>query len=520
MPTISLTGKPASGVSADALVVGVRKVSQGAPALVSTELPTPVAKALAAAVTALGLTGAATETAKIPAPAGVSATTVLLVGLGEDPGPEDLRRAAGLALRTLGSSPRVAVAVATSTPADVGAVAEGALLGAYTYTRYRSSTSSDSGARPARGRRASASGSSTESIQLLTTGHREAATKAAFARAQVVAEAVNATRDLVNCPPNDLYPAAFAQIATELGAAHGFSVTVTDEKALRSGGYGGLTAVGPGSSRPPRLVRLEYTPPTGRGRAKKADLGHIALVGKGITFDSGGLSLKPGDAMKTMKLDMAGAAAVLHTVVAAARLQVPIKVTAWLCLAENMPSGTAQRPSDVITILGGKTVEVLNTDAEGRLVLADGLVSASAEGPDAIIDIATLTGAQMVALGNRVSAVMANNDDLRAQVVAAADGSGEQFWPMPLPPELRAGLDSPVADIANIGDRMGGMLSAGLFLAEFVGTDDSGTKIPWAHLDIAGPSFNESGPHGYTPKGGTGVGVRTMLSLLEARAGV
>lgn len=214
--------------------------------------------------------------------------------------------------------------------------------------------------------------------------------------------------------------------------------------------------------------------------------------------------------METMKSDMAGAAAVLHTVLAAAALELPVAVTGWLCLAENMPSGTAQRPSDVITQRGGKTVEVLNTDAEGRLVLADGLVAAGEEHPDAILDIATLTGAQIVALGHRVSAVMGTGG-LPDVVVDAARASGEQFWPMPLPEELRASLKSKVADLANIGDRMGGMLSAGIFLREFVG------DVPWAHLDIAGPSFNEHEAWGYTPAGGTGVGVRTLLAVLEAQ---
>ena len=216
--------------------------------------------------------------------------------------------------------------------------------------------------------------------------------------------------------------------------------------------------------------------------------------------------------MESMKSNMAGAAAVLHTVVAAARLELSVAVTGWLCLAENMPSGTAQRPSDVITIRGGKTVEVLNTDAEGRLVMADGLVAAIEEGPDVVLDIATLTGAQVVALGNRVSAVM-GTDDVRGEVTAAAEASGELFWPMPLPEELLAGLKSKVADLANIGERPGGMLSAGVFLREFVGS------TPWAHLDIAGPAFNEKAPHDYTPVGGTGVGVRTLLALLETRAG-
>ena len=221
--------------------------------------------------------------------------------------------------------------------------------------------------------------------------------------------------------------------------------------------------------------------------------------------------------MDHMKSDMSGAAAVLHTVLAAARLELPVRVTGWLALAENMPSGAAQRPSDVITIRGGKTVEVLNTDAEGRLVLADALVAAG-EGtgkPDVIVDIATLTGAQVVALGNRVSAIMSNDDGLRDQVHRVSRAVGEQFWPMPLPPELRSSMDSKVADIANIGERFGGMLVAGLFLKDFVPDGADGAPIPWAHLDIAGPAFLAGSPHGYTPAGGTGVGVRTMLGLLE-----
>lgn len=215
-----------------------------------------------------------------------------------------------------------------------------------------------------------------------------------------------------------------------------------------------------------------------------------------------------------MKSDMAGAAAVAATVFAAAELGVPVKVTGYLCLAENMPSGTAQRPSDVVTMRDGTTVEILDTDAEGRMVLADGLCLAGESTPDAIVDIATLTGAQMVALGARVAGVMANDDAFRERVVAAANGAGEAAWPMPLPEDLRSQLDSTVADLAHKGERWGGMLTAGLFLREFVA---EGT--PWAHVDIAGPSYNEGSEWGYTPKGATGYGVGTLLSLLEGYAG-
>jgi leucyl aminopeptidase len=238
-------------------------------------------------------------------------------------------------------------------------------------------------------------------------------------------------------------------------------------------------------------------------------------VGKGITFDSGGLALKPANGMEEMKSDMSGAAAVVGAIFAIASLKLPIAIDAWAPLAENMISENATRPSDIITMYGGKTIEVLNPDAEGRLVLGDALVRATevgkkAGGLDGIIDVATLTGAQVVALGTRTSAVMTNDLEFSGEFLTAAHLSGEQFWPMPLPEELRASLDSPVADMANIGDRMGGMLVAGLFLREFI---EPG--LPWLHLDIAGPAFNPRAAHGYTPVGGTGVALRTLVVLAE-----
>jgi leucyl aminopeptidase len=277
---------------------------------------------------------------------------------------------------------------------------------------------------------------------------------------------------------------------------------------LKSKGFGGITGVGQGSANPPRLFHVSYSPAKPKAR--------IALVGKGITFDSGGLALKPAAGMEAMKSDMAGAAAIVATVFAAAQLKLPVAVDGWAALAENMVSDTAQRPSDVITIYGGKTVEVLNPDAEGRLVLADALVKAQevgikAGGLDALVDVATLTGAQGVALGTRTSGVMTNNPELSDLFMKATAKSGEQFWPMPLPEELRASLDSPVADIANIGDRQGGMLVGGLFLKDFVEA-----SVPWLHLDIASPAYNDRVAHGYTPVGGTGVAVRSLISLLES----
>jgi leucyl aminopeptidase len=240
---------------------------------------------------------------------------------------------------------------------------------------------------------------------------------------------------------------------------------------------------------------------------------HLALVGKGITFDSGGLSLKPPTGMAAMKMDMAGAAAVLGAVRAIALLEVPVRVTAYLAVAENMPSGSAQRPGDVITAYGGRTVEVLNTDAEGRLVMMDALVRCGEDGPDAVIDIATLTGAQLVALGSRIAGAMGNDDAWRDEVVAAATAAGELVWPMPIPEELRASLDSPVADLANIGERNGGMMTAAAFLREFVPDG-----VRWTHLDIAGPAFNEGSAWGPFGKGGTGFGVRTLVAVAERMA--
>lgn len=486
MASLTLTSKDPARLAADALVVAVARTSQGV-SILGDGLPERLRSDLAASAQALGVTGDPETLHRVPSSGAVKAAVVALVGVGDEaPGTEALRRAAGTATRGLAGLRSVVLALPAGEVEQVAAVAEGALLGAYAFTRYRTPSSA-----------------AVEQIELVTPLVRDGAAKRAVERANVLAAAVHGTRDLVNTAPVDLYPAAFADAARAAAKGTKVKVTVLDEKALAAGGYGGLLAVGQGSSRPPRLVKLSWSPV----RAKKS----VAIVGKGITFDSGGLSIKPAKGMEAMKSDMAGAAAVLHTVVAAAALELPIEVTGWLCLAENMPSGTAQRPSDVIRQRGGKTVEVLNTDAEGRLVLADGLVAACEEKPDAVLDIATLTGAQVVALGTRVSAVM-GTEDVRAEVVDAATDSGEQFWPMPLPDELRKSLDSQVADLANIGDRFGGMLVAGVFLREFVGT------TPWAHLDIAGPAFNEKAAHDYTPLGGTGVGVRTLLRLLERRA--
>jgi leucyl aminopeptidase len=479
MPTLTLKSTP----TADALVVAVKNTADG-PRPVAPGLPEELRTALTESLTAIRFEAKPESTTRLPAPTG-PAPVVVATGIAEDFDAEAVRRSIGAGVATLTGFDIVAVAPPASDAASVRATAEGAGFGAYVFSSHKSTTQ-------------------TGPANIAVAAPASSANKAAIETAQILVDAVHAVRDLVNTGPNTLYPAALAEIAKAAVKGTGIRVKIWTDSQLADDGFGGLTAVGQGSIHPPRMVRLTWSPT----RAK----GHVALVGKGITFDSGGLSIKPAKAMETMKSDMAGAATVLHTIIAAAKLQIPLKVTAFLALAENMPSATAMRPSDVITIRGGTTVEVLNTDAEGRLVLADALVAATEVKPDAILDVATLTGAQIVALGTRVAGVM-GTDEVRAEVVDAAGRCGEQMWPMPLPPELRSSLDSKVANISNMGDRNGGMLVGGLFLKEFV------ADVPWAHLDIAGPSFNESSRHGYTPPGGTGMGVRTLVEFLSGRAG-
>ncbi len=484
----------------EVLVIGAGQTPDG-PVLLDNPLSAKSTRALTDSLPLLGITGAADEVRRLPGLSETGSDVLVLVGTGRvSPGrplsEEALRRSAGAAARHLNGTASIAFALPAVTVGEVAAVAEGALLGSYTYTEHFSAVG---------GKAPRPSARPLSQVTILTPAAPDRELKAALARAKAIGHGVNTTRTLVNEPPSHLYPESFAQFAREHVKGLPVKVTVLDEKRLEKDGYGGILGVGKGSSRPPRLVKLEYSP-------SKSKI-NLAFVGKGITFDSGGLSLKPGAGMQTMKLDMAGAAVVLAAVAAIAELGLPVSVSGWLCLAENMPSGTAQRPSDVMTTFGGRTVEVLNTDAEGRLVMADALAAASLDYPDAIIDIATLTGAQMVALGKRVSGVM-GDDGVRDAVKAAADRAGEQFWAMPLPEELRPSLDSTVADIANIGEKMGGMMTAAVFLREFIG-EVNGEKIPWAHLDIAGPAFNEGGTYGYTPKGATGVGVRTLLAYVE-----
>jgi leucyl aminopeptidase len=489
VPALATSAEPPLTIAADVLVLGVRKTDDG-PELLSED---PALQPLQLALAAIGVTGAQDEVRRLPG--GYGATeSIALVGVGSGAvTTNDLRYAAGTAARQLRGVESLVIALPTQSDVDVLAVLEGAALGAYAYTDYRSS--------------------SLESTKLPATSIVVVADAPASLaeRAAAIAEAVHTVRDLVNMPPSDLYPETFAAAAKRLATGTKVTVEVLAEKELAAGSFGGILGVGQGSTRGPRLVKVTYSP---AGAAQ-----HVALVGKGITFDSGGLSLKPPASMIGMKYDMTGAATVLAVVLAAAKLALPVRLTAWLCLAENLPSGSALRPNDVIRIRGGKTVEVLNTDAEGRLVLADGLVAASEEQPDAIVDVATLTGAASIALGTRYVGTMGDSE-LVDRVVAAGTRVGETLWPMPIGPELRPLLASDIADIANVkpGNTAGGMLIAAAFLRDFVGTVGDGNNkrsIPWAHLDIAGPANNGAAGWGFTGKGPTGVAVRALIELAE-----
>ncbi len=488
MVKVKLTDK----LDSDVLVVGFGtfkknlKIEAGSSQIDTTSL--------LATLVAMGATGKADEVIKLP---GKTSKIIVFTGLGEldsNIEPERLRRAAGAAARELSGNKSACFALPSKSVVEISAIAEGAALGSYAFTEFRGKSKDEQKAPLLQ-------------VSIITKFADTAQAKAAAKRAEIIAEQTFLARDLINTPPSHLTPNSFALRVKKLASKHGVKVEILNEAALRKGGYGGIIGVGQGSANPPTLLHISYKPV----KSKKK----FAFVGKGITFDTGGLALKPANGMEAMKADMSGAAAVVAAVFAIAQLKLPIAVDGWAPLAENMVSDTATRPSDVITIYGGKTVEVLNPDAEGRLVLADALVRAAEVGKksgglDAIIDVATLTGAQVVALGTRTSAVMTNDDELCNQFLSATSISGEMFWPMPLPVELRASLDSPIADIANIGDRMGGMLVAGLFLKEFVDPN-----LPWLHLDIAGPAFNTGSAHGYTPVGGTGIAIRSLICLAE-----
>ena len=503
VPSIQVaTSLPKRGVDSSVLIVPV--VSTGDDdlpgAVVAAAEPFLTADAVAeieAGLRALEATGGSEQVHRLVVPS-LPVGSVLTIGLGKPRSewPADtIRRTAGVAARTLGSAEVVLTTLAELPGEDVcSAAVEGLILGSYRFTAFRSDKTApkDNGLRK---------------ITVLASA-KDA--KKHSAHGAAVATAVATARDFVNTPPSHLFPAEFAKRAKALGESVGLEVEVLDDKALQKAGYGGVIGVGQGSSRPPRLVRLIHRGSRLAKTKKGKHVKRVALVGKGITFDTGGISIKPAASMHYMTSDMGGAAAVIATVTLAAQLELPIDVIATVPMAENMPSATAQRPGDVLTQYGGTTVEVLNTDAEGRLILADAIVRACEDNPDYLIETSTLTGAQTVALGSRIPGVM-GSDEFRDRVAAISQQVGENGWPMPLPDDLKDDLKSTVADLANVsGQRYAGMLVAGVFLREFVADG-----VAWTHIDVAGPAYNTGSAWGYTAKGATGVPTRTMFAVLE-----
>jgi leucyl aminopeptidase len=436
----------------------------------------------------LGFTGKLAQTVAL-SPTGDGLST-FVVGLGPsvEVGPAVIRRAAAAATRGCRHHRVVAVrlldAVAdpAGRPAAAQALAEGLVLGAYRFVAYKSDPDPVA----------------LERAVVVGGGGRRVAD--ALALGTRIAGGVAWARDLVNTPGGDLTPTRLAEAAADMAAREGLEITVLDEKAIVAAGLGGLLGVNRGSTQPPRFIQVTYSPPGAKTT--------LALVGKGITFDSGGLSLKTAQGMTTMKDDMGGAAAILGALSVMAAAAPRVEVRAYIPATDNMTGGDATRVGDVLRIRNGKTVEVLNTDAEGRLVLADGLSMASESSPDAIVDVATLTGAIEVALGTSVAGLFGTHDGFNAQVIEAAERSGERVWPMPLVDDYRSQLDSDVADLKNIGKpAKAGAVIAALFLREFVAAD-----VPWVHLDIAGTAWSDADDP-ETGKGGTGWGVRLLVEL-------
>ncbi|HEX9856625.1 MAG TPA: leucyl aminopeptidase [Acidimicrobiia bacterium] len=429
-------------------------------------------------------TGKAGQLLEVPTAGALPYGRVVFVGLGEEADAESLRRAAGTVARATARDTRIVTTLhAVDIDGAVEAVAFGAHLGQYRFDKYKSE------AKPPL----------TEDF-VLAGADDATETRVAISHGTIIAAAVALARDLINEPAVAKPPAMLAARAEEIASANGLTIRVYTEDEILEEGFGGLAAVNAGSDQPARMVVIEYDPV---GAATT-----VAIVGKGIVFDSGGLTIKPAASMETMKTDMSGAAAVFATLQAVAELELRVRVIGIAPLTENMTGGKAQRPGDVLTARNGKTIEVLNTDAEGRLILADGLSLAVEREPDIVVDVATLTGSCAIALGPSIAGMWSNDDGVADRVLAAAARAGEKLWRMPLEREYRSHIDSEIADMKNTGERYGGAISASLLLSEFVG------ETPWAHLDIAGPARSSKAEH-YLSKGATGFGVRTLVALVE-----
>ena len=504
MPTVDVVATPLAEAEADLIVVAAFAAASGdrdappEPAADADSVAAALGIDLAAELSAAGFDARVGSSMRVPTRGALAAPAVLVVGLGRRDAATtvELRRAAATAAAASERVERLATALHTAlegvAPAAGGqAVVEGVLLGSYRFGAYRSEER----------------GHQLATVTLHAVDDADEVRSGAEIGV-VTASATTLVRDLVNTPPQDKRPPQLAERVVALLEGTGVEVQVLDEGELAQGGYGGIIGVGQGSSAPPRLVELTYLPPTWDAGSSS----HVVLVGKGITFDTGGVSLKPSEAMESMKKDMAGAATVLAAVRAAAELDLPVKVTGLMALAENMPSGTATRVSDVLRLKDGTTVEVTNTDAEGRLVLADALARGVELQPDAIVDVATLTGAAVIALGERIGALIASDDDLAEALLEASRDAGEPLWRLPLASdEYGERLEGDVADLKNTAGRSAGTLFAGLFLHRFVAEGP-----PWAHLDVAGVAWTDE-PYGEHSRGGTGVPVRTLVEWLRRR---
>jgi len=505
-PSLSLVDTDPAELAVDAIVIGLHSQPDDGGALLPAAGAESIAAAfdgkLTATLALLGASGAPGEVTKLATLGTIAAPLVVAVGLGDEPSGsaperEKLRRGAGAAVRALAGSATVALALPVpddeDAPGVLRAILEGALLGGYKFGGYKTKP------QPRRRKPVAA-------LQVHVPDAGDAAAAAEVTRAEIVGRSVRLARDWVNMAPNELRPPQFADAVVAAVQGTGLEVEVLGREELESAGYGGIMAVGQGSEAPPRLVKLTYVP-EGVASPKR-----IALVGKGITFDTGGISIKPTAGMWEMKSDMAGAAAVGGAMLAIAALKPPVAVSGYLAMAENMPSGSAYRPGDVLTMFDGKRVEIFNTDAEGRLVLADAIARACADGAEWVLEASTLTGGQVVALGKRIAGLMGSAEAVEL-IRAAGDKVGEPAWPMPLPDEVRKGMESEIADICqtnNAMDRAGHMLQGGIFLREFVPDG-----VEWAHIDIAGPGYHAGEAAGYWTKGGTGVPVRTLLRAIE-----
>ncbi len=495
-------GSPAK-TRTDLVVIGVARTSKGAlvPAPGAEDVAEAYGRKFKPLLSSMGFKADAGEVLRLPTGDEIRAGQLLVIGLGsrESLTLDKVRRAAGVAARNLRNAASVALALPAVDAEHVAAVAEGFLSGSYTFLAYK--TGRDD--------------TQVSEVAILSDAARRQDAVAALEEARAVGELVRVARDWVNTPPNDLTPEAFADSVQAVGKKHPrkrgkdaptVEVEVLDVPQLEKLGCGGILGVGLGSAHEPRLVKLTWAPEGARAS--------LALVGKGITYDSGGLNIKSGSSMATMKFDMGGAAAVLAATFAIADLGLPVRVTTYAPMAENMPSGSAMRPGDVLTTHSGKTVEITNTDAEGRLVLADALALATEDDPDVIVDVATLTGACVASLGEKVAGVF-GDDETVASVISAARTSGELVWRLPIPEETRADvLDSKIADLLQSNwVRWGSALYAAAFLEQFV------EKRPWVHLDIAGAAWNSGSPSGHLPSGATGYGVTTLVELARALAG-